>query len=100
MPRPAVLISLSRPARVALLALSLAVIGTLTGCATGFGAQTTTIYTAPAGADVRTGDVKGLNMLVVADGDGGGTLVAALVNTHHRGRRARRDDGHRQRHRR
>jgi hypothetical protein len=52
----------------------------LSACGTGFDAQTTTVYTAPAGADVRTGDVKGLNMLVVAQGDGSGTLVAALVN--------------------
>jgi hypothetical protein len=61
--------------------VALVAAGGLTGCATGFEAQTTTVYTAPVGADVRTGDVKGLNMLVVAASDGTGTLVAALVNT-------------------
>ena len=61
--------------------MALVAAGALSGCATGFEAQTTTVYTAPVGADVRTGDVKGLNMLVVAGSDGTGTLVAALVNT-------------------
>ena len=53
---------------------------TVTGCAVGFDAQTTQFYTAPEGTDVRGGDVEGLNMLVVDNGDGTGTLVAALVN--------------------
>lgn len=61
--------------------MALLAAGGLSGCATGVDAQTTTYYNAPAGTDVRTGDVKGLNMLVVADGSGTGTLVAALVNT-------------------
>jgi hypothetical protein len=64
---------------VVLTAFALLLAGAVSACSTGFGAQTTTVYTAPAGADVRTGDIKGLNMLVVAD-DGSGTLVAALVN--------------------
>jgi hypothetical protein len=61
--------------------MALVTAGALSGCGTGFEAQTTTVYTAPVGAGVRTGDVKGLNMLVVAGTDGAGTLVAALVNT-------------------
>jgi hypothetical protein len=77
---PAVTSPRSRPARTALASVTLAVAAVVGGCATGFDAQTTTVYTAPAGADVRTGDVKGLNMLVVADDEGTGTLVAALVN--------------------
>jgi copper(I)-binding protein len=82
-PRPAITIATpatsSRTARTVLVALTLLLTGAVSACSTGFGAQTTTMYTAPAGADVRTGDIKGLNMLVVAD-EGSGTLVAALVN--------------------
>lgn len=82
MPRPAVTsTSPRRPARALLVALALAATSAVSACATGFDAQTTDLYNAPAGSDVRTGDVKGLNMLVVADGEGSGTLVAALANT-------------------
>ena len=61
--------------------MALMVTGGLAGCATGVDAQTTAYYNAPAGTDERGGDVKGLNMLVVADDSGAGTLVAALLNT-------------------
>ena len=81
MPWPGVSSSRFRPSSAALAAVALVAAGALSGCGTGFEAQTTTVYTAPVGADVRTGDVKGLNMLVVAGTDGTGTLVAALVNT-------------------
>lgn len=81
MPWPAVSSSRFRPFSAGLAAVTLVAAGALSGCATGFEAQTTTVYTAPEGADVRTGDVEGLNMLVVSGSDGTGTLVAALVNT-------------------
>ncbi|MDF2967129.1 MAG: hypothetical protein K0Q93_907 [Nocardioidaceae bacterium] len=79
--RPAVSLPSSRPVRAALAAIALVLTAGLAGCATGLDAQTTTYYNAPAGIDVRTGDVKGLNMLVVADEAGSATLVAALLNT-------------------
>ncbi len=77
MPSPT---SRNQPARAALAALALAATCALSACGVGFDAQTTKIYTAPEGTDVRDGDVKGLNLLLVDNGDGSGTLVAALVN--------------------
>ena len=67
-----------RPA--ALVGAALASTLGLAGCSTGFGAQTTELYTAPDGTDVRDGDVEALNVLIVANDAGSGTLVAALVN--------------------
>jgi hypothetical protein len=61
--------------------MSLVVATGLAGCATGVDAQTTAYYNAPVGIDDRAGDMKGLNMLVVADEVGAGALVAALLNT-------------------
>ena len=77
MPSPT---SRHQPARAALVGLALAATCAVSACAVGFDAQTTQVYTAPEGADAREGDVKGLNMLVVDNGGGTGTLVAALVN--------------------
>jgi len=72
--------SRNQPARAALAALALVATCALSACGVGFDAQTNKIYTAPEGTDVRGGDVEGLNMLLVDNGDGSGTLVAALVN--------------------
>ncbi len=77
MPSPT---SRNQPARATLVGLALAATCALSACATSSDAQTNQIYTAPEGTDVRDGDVKGLNLLVVDNGDGSGTLVAALVN--------------------
>lgn len=72
--------SRNQPTRRALLGLALAATCGLPACAVGTDAQTNQVYTAAEGADVRDGDVEGLNLLVVDNGDGTGTLVAALVN--------------------
>ncbi|MEJ7629272.1 MAG: hypothetical protein WKF54_06740 [Nocardioidaceae bacterium] len=52
----------------------------LAACGTGFQAQTNQIYQPGPGISVRTGGVYTVNMLVVSDGAGNGTLVAALIN--------------------
>ena len=52
---------------------------TLAGCGTGFDTGSVEVYTAPNGTDLRQADVDVLGALVVADGAGGGTLVAGLV---------------------
>ena len=51
-----------------------------TGCAANFGAQTNVQYQPAVGSDNRDSDIYGLNMLVVADGEGDGTLVGTLLN--------------------
>lgn len=69
------------PARRTLLGLVFIVVATAsTGCHTGMDAQTTDPYTAPAGTNVRTGDVDALNLLIVEGDDSRGVLVAGLVN--------------------
>ncbi len=52
----------------------------LAGCGTGFQAQTNQIYQPGPGITVRDGGVYAINTLIVTDGNGNGTLVAALVN--------------------
>lgn len=52
----------------------------LSACGTGFQAQTSQIYQPGPGISVRSGDVYAVNMLVVSDGAGDGTLVGALIN--------------------
>ncbi|MDQ3166739.1 MAG: hypothetical protein M3Q17_11410 [Actinomycetota bacterium] len=52
----------------------------LTGCGTGFGAQTQQVYDAGEGVNVRAGDVWALNALVVDNGDGSGTLSVSLLD--------------------
>lgn len=53
----------------------------LAGCHTGSDAQTTQLYTAASGTDVRDGDVKILDALVVDNEDGTGLLIGGLLNT-------------------
>ncbi len=50
----------------------------VTGCSTGFGAQTSEVYNAPAGTDIRIGDVKVLSAAIVVEDDAA-TLSAGLV---------------------
>jgi hypothetical protein len=50
------------------------------GCAAGTSAQTQKQYQPAVGADDREGQVYALNMLVVADDQGRGTLVGTLIN--------------------
>lgn len=52
----------------------------LAACGTGFQAQTNQIYQPGPGISERGSDVDAINMLVVTDGSGNGTLVAALIN--------------------
>lgn len=54
--------------------------GTLAGCGTGIDAQTNEIYTPAAGVNARGGGVDVLNLLVVANPDGSGTVSTALLN--------------------
>src|SRR4051812_23341056 len=50
------------------------------GCAAGRGAQTQQTYQPAVGSDDRDGQVYALNLLVVADDQGDGTLVGTLIN--------------------
>lgn len=52
----------------------------LTGCAADFNAQTNQQYQQGEGVNDRSTDVYVLNALVVADGQGNGTLVGTLIN--------------------
>ena len=52
----------------------------LSGCSTGFDAQTVQVYSASDGSDIREGDVSILSAVVVADAEGnGGVLSAGFV---------------------
>ncbi len=55
----------------------------LAGCGTGFQAETNQIYQPGPGISVRQDGVYGINMAIVTDGSGHGTLVAALINQQH-----------------
>jgi len=76
-----VLTSPPRPRPHAVLAglAALSMTLTLGGCGTGFDTGSVKVYTAPNGTDMRQADVDVLGALVVADGAGGGTLVAGFV---------------------
>lgn len=52
----------------------------LTGCGTGFGAQTSQPYDAAIGSNQRGGEVDVLNALFVDNADGTATLSAVLLN--------------------
>jgi len=52
----------------------------LAGCGSGFQAETNQIYQPGQGISVRDTAVYGVNMLIVSDGEGNGTLVGALIN--------------------
>ena len=52
----------------------------LTGCGTGFGAETVQVYDAGAGVNARGGGVDVLNALVVDNGDETGTLSVSLLD--------------------
>ena len=51
----------------------------ISACGTGFDAQTTRVYNAPAGADLRGPDVDALGSTVVLTGAASSTLVTGLV---------------------
>lgn len=70
---------MTRSTRSAVGAATAALAVTLAGCSTGFGAQTTEVYNAPAGTDIRGGEVEVLSGAIVIDGDGAGTLSGGLV---------------------
>ncbi|MDQ3416615.1 MAG: hypothetical protein M3474_05885 [Actinomycetota bacterium] len=70
---------MTRSTRSAVGAATAALAVTLTGCSTGFGAQTTEVYNAAAGTDIRGGEVEVLSGAIVIDGDGAGTLSGGLV---------------------
>jgi len=53
----------------------------ISACGTGLDAETTRVYNAPAGADLRGPDVDALGSAVVITGAGRGTLVTGLVGT-------------------
>lgn len=52
----------------------------LTGCGTGFGAQTNQPYDAAVGSNQRGGEVEVLNALFVDNADGTATFSAVLLN--------------------
>ena len=60
-----------------MLALTLPLVA---GCASGFGAATNRIYQPGPGLESRSGDVYVINAVIVTNGTGNGTLVAALIN--------------------
>lgn len=70
---------MTRSTRSAVGAATAALAVTLTGCSTGFGAQTTEVYNAPAGTDIRGGQVEVLSGVIVIDEEGAGTLSGGLV---------------------
>lgn len=51
----------------------------ISACGTGLDAETTRVYNAPAGANLRGPDVDALGSAVVITGAGRGTLVTGLV---------------------
>ena len=53
---------------------------TLTGCGTGFSAQTSQQYDAAVGSNHRGGEIDVLNALFVDNADGTATFSAALLN--------------------
>jgi copper(I)-binding protein len=57
---------------------------TLTGCGSNFNAQSQQEYQPAVGLTDRTGQVYAVDALVVTDGHGDGTLVAALINQAHK----------------
>lgn len=59
---------------------------TLTGCGANFQAQSQQVYQPAVGVNDRSGSVYAINTLVVTDGKGNGTVIAALIN------QARQDD--------
>ncbi len=65
--------------RLALVA-ALVVLPVATGCSANFGAETNQPYHPAAGRSDRSGQVYVINALVVGDGEGNGTVVAALIN--------------------
>jgi hypothetical protein len=69
-----------RPLQV--LAFVAALCLTVTGCnGVGFNEQTNKFYQGAAGITNRDGEVYALNVLVVTDGKGNGTMVGTLLNT-------------------
>jgi hypothetical protein len=52
----------------------------LAGCSTGFGARTDELYQPGPGLEERTSDIYIINAVIVTDGSGNGTLVAAFIN--------------------
>lgn len=69
------------PARRSFVALAgLLAAGTLTACGTGLDAQTNEIYNPAIGVNARGGGVDVLNLLIVANPDGTGTVSGALIN--------------------
>jgi hypothetical protein len=69
-----------RHGRVRRSAAVLAVALVLSGCASNFDSPVLQPYAPSDGVQDREGDVLALNVLVVADSNGNGTLVAGLVN--------------------
>ncbi|CAN5861300.1 hypothetical protein BH20ACT6_BH20ACT6_04300 [soil metagenome] len=70
---------MTRSTRSAVGSVATALAVTLTGCSTGFNAQTTQVYNAPAGTDIRGGEVEVLSAVLVMDEGGAATLSAGLV---------------------
>jgi hypothetical protein len=52
----------------------------LSGCAANFNAPTNDPYQPAAGISDRSGEIYAINVLVVTDGSGDGTVVASLIN--------------------
>jgi len=52
----------------------------ITGCGAGFNAQTNQVYQPADGVSDRSGDVYAINLLVVGNDEGDGTLIGTLIN--------------------
>lgn len=85
--RPVTSSAVSRWRRLAVPALVGLALPLLAGCAQGFGAQTNQLYQPGPGLENRSSDVYVINAVIVTNGTGNGTLVAALMNQVHPGDR-------------
>lgn len=61
----------------------------VTGCGSNFNAQSEQMYQPAVGMSDRSGQVYAINTLIVTDGKGDGTVIAALINQAHRDDRLR-----------
>ncbi len=64
-----------------LVALAVTAAASVSACGTGFDSPTSQVYNAPAGTDIREGEVKVLSAVIVTDEEGAATLSAGLVGT-------------------
>jgi len=72
--------SKSKPKSIALALIAGSLILALTGCANGTDAPTRMIKQVTDGVEATSGQVKAVNVLLVAQGDGSAVLIGTIVN--------------------